>query len=147
MLKDLKIRWKLTILMSILALIPLIGVSYYAQNNLQKSIETNIKNNFSVTAANILKNIDLVLETAVNDAKLQIKNELMQDIISEDVDGRIEKWITTVANNNNFFKYIIVTDADGKIVASNNTKLKGSKLELQIKNLDFVKTDFFKMNN
>ncbi|WP_457642946.1 HAMP domain-containing sensor histidine kinase [Persephonella sp.] len=65
-------------------------------------------------------------------------NQLLNDILVEDIDKRIQKFITSIKNKRIINGEIIVTDKNGKIISSTVSSLTGKKLSLKYLNSFFT---------
>ena len=118
--KNLKLKWKVVISMLFLSLIPLIIISLYAINTSKDSLEKNIGNNFVTLSSEILNKLDNTLYSVVNTIDLEAENEIMQDILTGDIDARIVSRIKKIKSLNAIYQSIVVTDATGNIISATN---------------------------
>ena len=132
-----QIKHKLIFTFILIAIVPLMIFGLYSRFVMKKTIEDGVKESFQTMGNNILENINGILSRAILDADIQSKNEIMQDLISEDLDGRIENLIKIIANNNAYYKYIFVVDSGGKIVSTTDTSLKNKIFNVDVNGLDF----------
>ena len=118
--KNLRLKWKVVIPMLFLSLIPLVIISLYAINTSKNSLEKNIGNNFVTLSSEILNKLDNTLYSVVNTIDLEAENEIMQDILTGDIDARIVSRIKKIKSLNAIYQSIVVTDATGNIISATN---------------------------
>lgn len=112
------IRTKFTAVLLICALIPIFGVATYSYYSTKKSLEENISGQMlSSTRQSLRKIQDLLQEAVVNLEAWSLLN-VMQELRSDDVDGRITAHLKRFTDSYPYFSEIVVTNHQGTIVAA-----------------------------
>jgi len=128
-IKNLKLKWKFVVPMLLLALIPLIIVSFYAIEKSKNSLKENIGENFVTLSSQILNKLDNTLSSVANTFELEAENEIMDDIMTGDIDSRISSRIAKIKTLNKIYNEIIVTDGGGHIISATNSAYVGKSYQ------------------
>ncbi len=124
-----KIQKKTTIAYLLSSLIPMVIVgiisSWYAEKALQKRLGIS----FQHMAHVVLDRIDhTVYDTYVN-LKAWSGLDLMQEVVTEDIDGKISSFLMSLSEDYGYFSAIAVLNLEGDIVAANNHAWIGRNLK------------------
>ena len=114
------IQTKLTALFLLLSLIPLIIVSAIAYYNGQEALRQGIGQNFEALALNAMDKIDRSLWSRKQDIKAWAAIEAMQDVLADDVDGRIADILLSLKKESELYSEIFCVNPKGIIIASSD---------------------------
>ena len=124
----LTIQRKLISLFLIFSLIPLTAMSILAYINSQKTIKQNIGSKFEEIAFHTIDKIDRLLFFRKEDIRAWAATDVMQGLISNDHDGRINKTLSRLKKDYGVYSGIFCINTKGKIIASSELEKLGQNV-------------------
>ncbi len=121
----LTIQKKLISLFLVLSLVPLAVVSVLAYKSSQDTIKQNIGTKFEEIAFHTIDKIDNLLFFRKEDIKAWAVTDVMQDVRTNDKDGRIIKTLSRLKRDYGVYSGIFCINTRGKITASSELKKLG----------------------
>ena len=121
----LTIQKKLISLFLVLSLVPLAVVSILAYVHSQKTIKQNIGTKFEEIAFHTIDTIDNLLFFRKEDIKAWAVTDVMQDVMTNDKDGRISKVLSRLKRDYGVYSGIFCINIEGKIIASSEPRKPG----------------------
>lgn len=128
------IRTKFIIIFLLLSLIPLSIIGLFAYKNGKDTIRKNLGASFHQIAHETINKVDNILHLVYHDINTWAGLELMQEVITGDMDGKISSFLSGLSSKYESFATINVFNIKGEIVASSNHKFIG---------MDFYGEDYF----
>lgn len=122
------IRDKLVALFLVLSLIPLIIVGIISYNNGRRMLSRSIGAKLPEIAQGLINNAERLVHFAIVDAKTWSRLGVMQDILTNDADGRLKSFLAQVKEGYGIYRDIHCLDMAGKVVVSSNPDLVGRSL-------------------
>ena len=133
--KTASIRGKVIIIFLTLSLIPVIIISVISYQNGKTSLKKNIGKNLERISFQTIDKIDRLLFFCEQEVIAFGLNEVFQDVIADDPDGRISNYLVQIKKGYGIYGGMFCTDLKGKIVASSEISTIGQ---------DVSKTDWFR---
>ncbi len=121
----LTIQKKLISLFLILSLVPLAVVSILAYKNSQSTIKQNIGSKFEELASHTIDETDKLLFFRKEDIKAWAATDVMQNVRTNDKDGRIIRTLSRLKRDYGVYSGIFCINTRGKIIASSELKKPG----------------------
>ncbi len=131
-----KIRPKIMIIFLLLSLVPLIIIGMISYKSGEETIKKNLGAAFQQIAHETINKVDIVLSEVSQNVNAWSEQELMQEVITGDVDGKISSFIAGLGYDRGHFAVIDVINEKGEVVASSDPQLIGSYV---------LDEDYFKM--
>ncbi len=122
------IRWKLFIALFLLTLLPYGLVSVYIFKYVENYIRENIENQQIQNINLTKKNISNYFTSLLKNITFWSKAQILDDILTNDVDKRIQIFLDQIEINYHLKGLLIVSNNSGYIVASTNRKLVGKNI-------------------
>ena len=129
-----RIRTKFIIIFLILSLTPLAIVGVIAYQNGKKTIEENLGESYLQAAHVITERIDRSLYEVYNNIQTWAELDITQEIITDDVDGKISTFLIDLGREYGYFSYINALNIQGEVVASSNLELIGRNFKFKLEN-------------
>lgn len=129
-----KIRTKSIIISLLLSLTPLSIIGVIAYKNGEKTITENLGSSFQQIAHEAMNKVDRYLYEAYYRFQTLSELEVMQEVITMDVDGKISSILMGLSKEHKYFSNIDVINNEGEVIASSNPELIGR---------DFREKDFY----
>jgi PAS domain S-box-containing protein len=120
----------------VLSLAPLVIIGMIAYKNGEKAIKKSLGSTFQQTAHIIIDKVDRYLYEVYYSVQAWAELELMQEVITGDVDGKISSFLMELSKEYGYFSMINALNSEGEVVASSNPELIGR---------DFSQKDFYKV--
>ncbi|MCP4268776.1 MAG: response regulator [Candidatus Brocadiaceae bacterium] len=121
----LTIQRKLISLFLIFSLIPLAAMSILSYTNSQKTIKQNIGSKFEKLALHTIDKIDNLLFFRKEDIKAWSVTNVMQNVVSNDADGSINRTLSRLKRDYGVYSGISCINTKGNIIASSEIKKLG----------------------
>lgn len=112
----------------ILSLVPLLIIGIIAYRNGKEAIIHNLGSSFQQIAHGVAEKIDRHLYEIYRDVKAWSELELMQEVVTDDTDGKITSSLIRLKKEYTYFTSINVFNTKGIIVASSNPELIGKSI-------------------
>ena len=117
-------------------LVPLVGLPVasvavlgaVAYSSGRASLETSLGRMFEVGAARSLSSLDHEVLALYRDAESWAARERMQDILGEDMDGRISSFLVAAVRDEPHVVRALVADAGGRVIAASQGRWLGTRL-------------------
>lgn len=126
-----KIQYKLIITFLVIGLAPLFIVGFYSYQSGQSALQRSIGGEFAKSANEALDKIDRGLFERLENIKAWASLEIMQDIFTDDVDGRISNALTRFQEGYGAYHSIHCINDDGIVVTSTDPTKIGKRLEFK----------------
>ena len=123
-----KIRSKFTLTFLVLALVPLIVIGVISFKSEEDIILRTLGTSFNQKAHDVINKVDSVLYGIYESVQVWVEPELMQEVITDDLDGTISSFLIGLNKKHNYFSSIDVLNSNGMVVASSDPKLIGENL-------------------
>lgn len=120
-----KLRTRVLLLFLALSLAPLLLVGLFAYVNGRRAIEDNLGRLFELRAAQAIGTLDHEFAALQVMARTWTSLEWMQDVLSDDVDGRITTFLMRQAREQDELAGIRVTNASGTVIAASRPEWVG----------------------
>lgn len=130
-----KIRTKSIIIFLILSLGPLAIIGAIAYKNGENIIKRSLGSSFQLIANETTERVDSTLYEVYNDIQTWSELELMQEVITDDLDGKISSFLMGLSKEYGYFSSIDALNSSGEVVASSNLEFIGR---------DFAENDYYK---
>ncbi len=114
-----RIRTKLSLLLTSIALAPPLIVGAFAYRSARQSIEQSLGQFFELQATQSIGALDRELLGLYQTAQAWTGLELMQDVLSDDIDGRLAAFLIEQGRRNPLIERAIIIDPKGLVVAAN----------------------------
>jgi len=121
----LRIRTKTTIIFLVLSLSPLAAIGMFAYQNGREAIATNLGASFALLAHETMDKVDRNLYEVDHNVRTWAELELMQEVITEDVDGKITSFLMGLYTQYGYYSSLLVLNRNGVVAASSNPILIG----------------------
>src|SRR5581483_1900455 len=128
------IRTKTAIIFLILSLIPLTLIGIISYQNGKEAIKQSLGVTLQQIAHQTVDKVDRHLYEVYRNVKTWGELELMEEVITGDLDGKISSFLMRLAKEYGYFSSIEVLNSDGIVIASSRTALVGQ---------DFKRKAFF----
>lgn len=115
-----KIRSKTILSFLLLSILPLIVMGWMAYENAGRALKRNLGAHLYHIAHNAIYNIDQNFYYLFKDITSWADLELMQEVLTDDLDGRISGFFTELGKREGDFSGFMVLDEAGEIVASDH---------------------------
>ncbi|MFQ5901265.1 MAG: cache domain-containing protein, partial [Thermodesulfobacteriota bacterium] len=120
-IRQIGIRGKLVVLLLALSIVPLIIVSVLSYNNGKKMLAESIGAQLHEIAHSVMDNMDSLIDVRSKDVQAWAKGDIMQDIMTDDSDGRIASFLIDVKQSyGGIYSDIYVLNSKGEIIASSS---------------------------
>ena len=123
-----KIRSKFTLTFLVLALVPLIVIGAISFKSEEDIIRRTLGTCFNQRAHEVINKVDSVIYGIYGNVQAWVEPELMQEVITDDLDGTISSFLIGLNKKHHYFSSIDVLNSDGMVVASSDPKLIGENL-------------------
>ena len=129
-----RIRTKTIVIFLVLSLAPLtiIGIIAYQQG--KKTIEERLGASFHQIAHETIERVDHNLYEVYKDIQAWAELDIMQDIITVDLDGKISSFFMELSREYGYFADINALNSKGEVIASSNPKLVGRDFKFKLEN-------------
>jgi PAS domain S-box-containing protein len=114
-----------------LSLIPLVAVFVFAYENGRRALEDSLGRLFALEAAQSIGAVDREVLTAQGTTRDWAALEWMQDVLNEDVDGRITSFLMQQARSQPLLAGARVAGAQGTVVAASHPERVGEPIAAQ----------------
>ncbi len=131
----LNIYAKLLSLFLLLSLLPLIILGWVSYRNAQQSLKQTIGYELEELARLTMEMVDRQLDDYLQDIQVWSELEVIQDVLTDDVDGRINASLINFKKSNPSYQQLSCLNQRGEIVAASEPRLMG-----EVK----AKTEWFK---
>lgn len=122
-----KIRTKTTLIFLTFSLIPLALIGAFAYKTGQTAIMQSLGGSFQQIANQTIDKVDRSLYDVHRNVKTWAELELMEEVITGDLDGRISSFLIRLSKEYGSFSSIHVLNTDGTIIASSRPDRIGSE--------------------
>src|SRR3990172_8697259 len=122
-----KVRTKLTLILLVIWLCPFLTVGRIVYQHGEQVLRENLGASFARMAAEAIDKVDRSLYDAHQNVETWASLELMQDVVTGDLDGRIASFLIGVRKEYETFSSIDVLDNRGEIVASSTPAFVGRR--------------------
>lgn len=119
------IRTKLITIILIFVLVPIVFLGSHIYKVATQSLQERIGQTMRLQASSIMDQIDRMLFERYRNVQNWSEEDMMLDILSDDPEGRISNFLTTLKKQYGLYADIVCTDNSGKIVAASNPALIG----------------------
>lgn len=113
-----KIRTKVILIFLLLSLLPFVIIGTIAYKNGESIIRKTLGLAFQQTAYESIDRVDRVLHEVYRNVHAWADLELMQEVVTGDLDGKISSFLMGVSREHTYFDSINIVDLQGKIVGS-----------------------------
>lgn len=131
-----RIRTKLILILLVLSLVPLAAISMIAYQSGERVIKKNLGLSYQQIAQETIEKVDRTLYEVYHNVRAWAELDLMQEVITGDLDGKISSLLMGLSQQYGFYSSIQVLDRKGEVVASSKPEWIGRDLKQQ----DFYKT-------
>ena len=121
-----RIRTKLLVPFLVLPLAPLALLGWNAYDTGRRSIEASLGRLFEVEAARSIEALDREVYALFHTGETWASLDLMQDVLTDDIDGRISSFLVGQARTQETLGRALVADAAGRVVAASHPEWLGS---------------------
>ncbi|WDT75666.1 MAG: EAL domain-containing protein [Candidatus Manganitrophus sp.] len=122
-----KIRTKTTLIFLTFSLIPLVFIGAFAYKTGQTAIMQSLGGSFQQIANQTIDKVDRSLYDVHRNVKTWAELDLMEEVITGDLDGRISSFLIRLSKEYGSFSSIHVLNTDGTIIASSRPDRIGSE--------------------
>jgi methyl-accepting chemotaxis protein len=126
---QLSIRWKLMVLCLGLMLFPLAAVGLLSYQSAQSALEEKIGQGQADLASVTIEQIDRFLFERYNNIQAWSALDVMQDVLTDDADGRITEVVSQLKERYGSYRNIFVLNATGQIVAASDPTFIGKQFK------------------
>jgi methyl-accepting chemotaxis protein len=126
---QLSIRWKLMALCLGLMLFPLAAVGLLSYQSAQSALEEKIGQGQADLASVTIEQIDRFLFERYNDIQAWAALDVMQDVLTDDADGRITEVVSQLKERYGSYRNIFVLNANGQIIAASDPTFIGKQFK------------------
>lgn len=123
-----RVRTKLTLTLLSLTLVPLVTAGVIAYERGERALRESLGRNFEQMAAEAVDKVDRTLHVAYMDVQFWARLDVMQEVLTGDLDGRVSSFLMTTAREHGDFVSIDAIDTNGEVVASSSPELIGRRL-------------------
>jgi len=123
-----KVRTKLTLTFLALALGPLATIGVLTFQRSEQALRDSLGASFQRTASEAIDKVDRGLYSIQERVRVWVGLELMQEVVTGDLDGRISSFLLAIGRDAPEFARIEVKDAEGRVVAASAPDLVGASL-------------------
>jgi hypothetical protein len=120
-----KIRTKTAIIFLILSLVPLTLIGNISYQYGKEAIKKSLGVTFQQVAHQTIDKVDRNLYDVYRNVKTWGELELMEEVITGDLDGKISSFLMRLAKEYGHFSSIDLLNSDGIVIASSRTALIG----------------------
>jgi PAS domain S-box-containing protein len=122
------IRTKFLALFFVLSLAPLTAIGVMAYRSGRRAIEDSLGQLFELRASGAVQALGREAAELQTSGEAWTGLELMQDVLSDDPDGRISSFLVQQRQRHPMLSRAVVTDAGGRVVAASSPEWMGRKL-------------------
>jgi PAS domain S-box-containing protein len=126
------VQLRTKLLLPLLALplgsVALLGAVAYS--NGRSALETSLGRFYELSAASSLSSIDHELLSLYRDAQSWTTIDRMQDVLQEDMDGRISSFLVARVRDEPYLKRALVAGAGGRVIAASHNEWLGKVLRV-----------------
>ncbi len=141
------LRYKLILSFLIVSLIPFLLFLFFSINEGKQAIISNIKEDLKQKNKQNIKLIEKDLVFAITQLAFWSDYPIMDDILVNDIDKRIVKFLQSAKNSTDFTGELIVINKEGEIIAATNNKWTKDKFPLNLLNSQKISVVNYKNRN
>ena len=123
-----RIRTKALLIFSILSLVPLAVIGVIAYKNGEETIKESLGVSFQQIAHETIDKVDRSLYEVYHNVQTWAGLDLMQEVITGDVDGKISSFLIGLNKEYGSFSSLDALNRDGELVASSDPAMIGKTL-------------------
>ncbi len=129
LLSNMNLKMKMMISFSIMSILIITLLSFFAIKNSKDSLTKEIAINYQTQAMNVMQKIDMSLFERYGDAQAFALSELaLKKINGENVDASLQKFMNKLTEAYGFYDLMLLVDAKGNVLKTNLIKADGSPL-------------------
>lgn len=132
-----RIQTKSVIIFLILSLAPLLIIGVIAYQIGKETIKESLGASFQQIAHETINMVDRHLYEVYNNLQTWAELDIMQDIVTGDIDGKLSSFLMGLSREYGYFAEINVLNSEGEVIASSKTKLIGRDFKFKLD--DFYK--------
>jgi len=123
-----RIQSKFVVLFLTLSLVPFMLIGAIAYRNGRQAVEEHLGQLFELRASRAVEALDREFRGLQRSAQAWPRLELMQDVLADDIDGRISSFLIEQVRHNQLLSRAVVTNPAGQVVAASRPEWVGRTL-------------------
>ena len=120
-----RIRTKFILILLVLSLVPLAVIGTIAYQNGKRVMKRSLGSSFQQIAHEAIDKVDRSLYEVYHNVQTWAELDLMQEVITGDVDGKISTFFLGLSKEHGYFLSIDAINSEGVIIASSQPKMIG----------------------
>jgi len=120
-----KLRARLILILLVLSMAPLLAIGVMASRDGEATLRANLGGSFRRMAAESIDKVDRSLSDAHHSLVTFSTLELMQEVVTDDLDGRVSSFLIGIGRQYKEFSSVVAINAKGQVVAASDPRYIG----------------------